>query len=190
MRNPTTGPQALEQSTNDDSAATSRKADKKSRKQSKKMAKAMENGEHGRVTPSNAKKLIGVAKVVGPVLAPYAAKAATTAREGYNRMRAHRLGISVDDLGRFSGKGAALHARIAGDLEALRDLRSRGADRTEEDKITIERFSDTAENRLGELASAVRAAERMPPARRRSVHHSAAGELDRIENDLLRRFGL
>lgn len=164
--------------------------DRQARKQAKKQAKAEKQGELGRITPGNAKKALGVAKVIGPALAPYAMKAASTAREGYDRMRARRLGTSVEDLGRFTGRGAALHARIAGDADALRDLRSRAAGSTGRDGVPTEQFADTAEKRLTELTSAVRAAERMPSSRRRATHRAVSGELSRIEDDLLNRLGV
>ena len=163
---------------------------KQETKQAAQRAKQAQNGEHGKLTPGNAKKIVGIVTAVGPAIAPFAGRAAVLAREGYDRMRAHRLGVAVDDLGRFSGKGAGLHARISGDANALTDLRARTAGRTDEENRTAERFADTAEHRLGELASAVRATERMPPARRRAAHHAVEGELDRIEDDLLRRFGI
>ena len=166
------------------------KSAKEARKQARDEAKVREKGESGRLTPGNAKKLVGVAKIVGPVLAPYAARAAAHARATYDQARARQLGVPVDELGSFTGRGAALHARISGDLQGLRDLRSRTDERSAEDEAAIERFASTAETRLGELTSAIRAAERMPAARRRSVHQAAASELDRVENDLLRRFGL
>lgn len=165
-------------------------AAKATRQLAKDEAKLHEKGESGHLTPGTAKKFVGVAKILGPVLAPYAARAAAAAREGYERARAYQLGVPVDDLGRFTGKGAALHARIAGDAQALRDLRSRTGERPDQDQVTVEQFAEAAETRLGDLTSAVRAAERMPVARRRSVHQATASELDRIENDLLRRFGL
>ncbi|NHD18882.1 hypothetical protein G9447_13955 [Actinopolyspora sp. BKK1] len=137
------------------------------------------------MTPGNAKKVVGVAKIVGPVLAPYAAQAATGARETYERFRARRLGVAVEDVSRFSGRGAALHARIAGDAKALEELRHRGDGADE----SVTRFVDSAQRRLEEMSSAVRAAERMPASRRRAAHRAVDGELGRIEDDLLRRFG-
>lgn len=171
-------------------AAQRVKEAKQQTKQAAQRAKQAQSGEHGKLTPGNAKKLVGIVAAVGPAIAPFAGRAAVMAREGYDRMRAHRLGVAVDDLGRFSGKGAGLHARISGDANALADLRARTAGRTDEENRAAERFADTAEHRLGELASAVRATERMPPGRRRSAHHAVEGELDRIEDDLLRRFGI
>lgn len=172
-------------------AAQAEKANvKASMKADKREAKAAHKGEHGRVTPSNAKKYLGVAKVVGPAIAPFALKAASGAREGYDRMRARQLGIPVDDLGRYSGKGAALHARIAGVANALDDLRSGTASRNDERAVATEQFVEAAERRMEQLTSAVRAAERMPTARRRAAHRAVSGELNRIEDDLLQKLGI
>ncbi|WP_207631135.1 MULTISPECIES: DUF6474 family protein [unclassified Actinopolyspora] len=168
-----------------DEAKQQRRAERTARKADKRAVKAAQKGEHGRITPGNAKKVVGVAKIVGPVLAPYAAQAATGARETYERFRARRLGVAVEDVSRFSGRGAALHARIAGDAKALEELRHRGDGADE----SVTRFVDSAQRRLEEMSSAVRAAERMPASRRRAAHRAVDGELGRIEDDLLRRFG-
>ncbi|MGJ7909114.1 DUF6474 family protein [Actinopolyspora sp. H202] len=155
-------------------------------KLAKQRYKAASKGEAGRITPGNARKAVGVARVIGPALAPYAAQAASAARETYERARARRLGVAVTEVDRFSGRGAALHARIAGDSTALRDLRER--EQSDRGDTEVTRFVDSAQQRLSELASAVRAAERMPAGRRRSAHRAVRGELGRIEDDLLRRF--
>lgn len=159
---------------------------KRAAKHEKAAAKATEKGEHGRVTPGNAKKIISIARVAGPAIAPYAMKAASAAGASYDRMRARRMGVPVEDLPKFSGRGASLHARIARDVEELRDLRSRTADADS----TAGRFAVSAENRLAHLASAVRAAERMPTARRRATHRSVERDLNRIEDDLLAQLGV
>jgi hypothetical protein len=136
-----------------------------------------------RITPGNVKNIIRVAKVAAPVLAPFVLKAVSAARESLDRMRARRLGVPVDELSRFTGKGAALHARIASDTDALRDLHASGDQESAS-------FANAARDRLAKLTSAVGAAERMPAARRRAVHRSVAGELGRLEDDLLRRLGV
>ena len=164
------------------------KAAKEARKQAAIEAKHRQKGEFGRLSPGSAKKYVGLAKVLGPVAAPYLAQGAAAVRAALDRRRARKLGVPVDELGRFTGRGAALHARIASDQQALRELRS--VERSDQERAEVEKFASTAESRLGELTSAVRAAERMPAARRRSVHQAAAAELDRVENDLLRRYGL
>ncbi|GAB3286325.1 DUF6474 family protein [Parasphingorhabdus pacifica] len=171
-------------------AKAEKKQAKKADKTAKKHEKAVKKGEFGRVTPSRAKKAVAIAKVLGPPLIPFALKAASAARESYEQLRARRLGVSADELGRYSGRGAALHARIAGNAEALRELRARSAGRSDEESLVVEQFAERAQARLTELTSAIRVAERMPASRRRAAHQAAAGELGRIEDDLLRRFGV
>ncbi|MBB5154240.1 DUF6474 family protein [Saccharopolyspora phatthalungensis] len=184
MKKRTTGRRIPEKGT-----ADFRKAVKRAKKADKKVAKAIEKGEHGRITPGNAKKIIGVAKVVGPVLLPFALRAASAARERYERMRARRLGVPVDDLGKFTGRGAALHARIAGDTDALHDLRAQSAT-SEESSLAAEQYAERTGARLEQLTSAVRAAERMPTQRRKSTHRAVNAELGQIEDDLLTHFGV
>lgn len=141
------------------------------------------NRSKPRLTPARAKNLIGLAKVVGPavvpVVAPYAVRAASAARDALDRMRARKLGVGVEDLANYSGRGGALHARIAGAAQAAADLR-----------VSDAAFADSSEARLTQLAAAVRAAERMPGARRKAAHKAIAQELDRLEEDLLRRLGV
>ncbi|MEB3372045.1 DUF6474 family protein [Saccharopolyspora mangrovi] len=168
-------------------APVGKKAAKALRKADKQTAKAIKKGEYGAVTPGNAKKIIGIAKIVGPVLAPFALRAASSVRASYDRSRARKLGVPVADLGSFTGHGAALHARIAGDSDALRDLRKQA---TDEQRGTAETYAEQAEARLAQLTSAVRAAERMPAQRRRSAHRAVDQELGRLESELLTRFGV
>jgi hypothetical protein len=142
-----------------------------------------------RFTPKRAKNALAVVKVVGPVVipvvAPYVLRALGEARDRYDRMRAHRLGVPVTDLSKYSGRGGSLHARISGVAEAVVDLRERdGA--TADDKA----FADRAETTLRQLAAAVRAAERMPTARRKAAHRAASKELDQLEEHLLQRLGV
>ncbi len=140
-----------------------------------------------RITPSRAKNLVGVARIVlpavVPVISPYLLKAAGTAREQLDRMRARRIGVDVGDLAKFSGRGGALHARIAGAADALAELAAK------DDPVTRE-FTTRGRDTLTTLAAAVRAAERMPTTRRRAAHQAVAAELDRIESELLRRLGV
>lgn len=183
------GTKAVKQGAKAETKAAKQEA-KAADKAAKRDEKARKKGEHGRFTPGDARKAVGVAKILGPALAPYAWQAFTAARDGYDRARARRLGVPVDDLGRFTGRGAALHARIAGDAEALRDLRTRTGGRSAAEISLVEKFADQAESRLGQLTSAVRAAEHMPAPRRRAAHRAVTGELDRIEADLLQRLGV
>ncbi len=169
------------------SAAVGKKAAKALLKADKRTAKAIKKGEFGTVTPGNTKKIIGIAKIVGPLLLPFVLRAVRTVRESYDRSRARKLGVPVDDLGKFTGHGASLHARIAGDSVALRDLREQS---TGEERGHARTYADQAEARLAQLTSAVRAAERMPSPRRKSAHRAVDQELSRIEDELLTRFGV
>lgn len=141
-----------------------------------------------RITPGKAKNAVGVAKVLGPavlpVLAPYAMRALAGVRSGYDRLRARRLGVDVGQLDKFSGHGGALHARIAGDLDAVRELAD---NRTNESDV---RFAGQAQSTLDKLTAAVRAAERMPTARRKAAHRAVSAELDTLERELLDRLGV
>lgn len=142
-----------------------------------------------RFTPKKAKNALAVAKIVGPavipVVAPIALRAAGEVRDRLDRLKARRLGVDVTNLHQYSGRGGALHARITGAAEAIDELRDRpGA--TAEDR----EFADRSELTLRQLAAAVRAAERMPSARRRAAHKAAGTELDELEQRLLSRLGL
>ncbi len=135
------------------------------------------------ITPKRAKNLVGVAKVIGPalipVLAPVIVRGAGMLSEQYDRYRARRLGIDVADIGKYSGYGARLHARIVGFAEAMEPLRASDAS-----------WVSKTEERLTQLLAAVRAAERMPTARRKAAHRAVGTDLDVLEQELLRRLNV
>jgi hypothetical protein len=153
------------------------------------MALRKPKAEESRITPKKAKNALAVAKIIGPavipVVAPYLVRALGEVRDRYDRARANRMGVPVEELARFSGRGGTLHARISGVAAAIVDLRGRdGA--TEDDRA----FADRSETTLRQLTAAVRAAERMPSARRKAAHRAAATELDQLEERLLHRLGV
>jgi hypothetical protein len=134
-------------------------------------------------TPGRAKNLVGVAKVVAPalipVLAPVIARGAGVLSEQYDRYRARRLGIDVADIGKYSGYGARLHARIVGFSESMETLRATDSD-----------WVSKTEARLAQLLAAVRASERMPTARRKAAHRAVGTDLEMLEQELLRRLNV
>jgi Family of unknown function (DUF6474) len=143
-------------------------------------------------TAARAKRLIGVGKAVAPLLAPYALAAAGVVRSQWDARRAARLGVEPGQIAKFSGPGGALHARISRIAETLDRLESgAGIDGT---GITVtdeaRRFVADTRPRLADLAVAVRAAEQMPSARRRTAYRAVGGELDRVEVELLTRLGV
>lgn len=151
--------------------------------------KAADGEQPPRITPSKAKNAVAVTKIIGaavlPVVTPYLTKSAGTVRDGWDRMRARRLGVGIDELARYTGRGGGLHARLAGAANALTELRDKpGASNGDVS------WSDSTETKLRQLTAAVRAAERMPGPRRRAAHKAVSAELDQIEETLLHRLGV
>jgi len=151
--------------------------------------KAKKIAGEGKFTPKNARNALGVAKVIGPalipVVAPFAVQAAGRLREAYDRYQARKLGVDVERLGEFTGRGAALHARISGLSEGLADLK-KSAKATDADV----RFASDSQATLEQLAASVRASERMPTPRRKATARAVADELDQLEDQLLHRLGV
>ncbi|MEV6428405.1 DUF6474 family protein [Nocardia sp. NPDC051463] len=129
------------------------------------------------------RKYLGVARVLIPVLAPLAYRAATFIRGRIDSRRAHQLGIGIEQLGDFSGHGAKLQARIANAEGALGKIdNSKNGDGPT--------FVKATQDRLDNLIAAVQTAEQMPAPRRRAVHASISNELSGIEADVLARLGV
>jgi hypothetical protein len=139
------------------------------------------------LTASRAKRMIGVSKAVAPLLAPYALAAAGVARARWDAHRAARLGVDPGQLSTFAGPGGALHARLSRVAEALTELDS---DSEVHATGAARRFATDTRPRLADLSVAVRAAEQMPSTRRRTAYRAIAGELDRIEIELLAHLGV
>ncbi len=153
------------------------RAEKKASKKASK--KALEQVS----TPKKVKNFLAVARILAPVLAPLAYKAATMARTQLDEARARKIGVDVHQLGDFTGHGAALNARIAGLENSLNELTEHNAD-------DAAAFRESSRSRLSDLATAVHAAERMPTARRKAAHRAVATELDDIDAQLLKRLGV
>jgi hypothetical protein len=162
---------------------TRRKATKRARKEAgkaqKELSKEAGTAAPKDLTPASTKRLIGVGRAVAPLLLPYVIAGATVARDRWDTHRARQLGVPADQLGRYSGRGGALHARLARAGEALNEL-----------PADARGFADETRPRLADLAVAVRAAEQMPAGRRRTAFRAIAGELDRIEDTLLGHLGI
>lgn len=125
---------------------------------------------------------LGLAKVATPVLLPMLYKVVSNAQGSSAPPAAVDLrseGINA------SGPGAALGVRIVR-LEQTLDQLSTA--RSGERAITD--FIASTRSRLGDLRTAVEAAEITPTAQRREVHSSISGELDRINKDVFARLGV
>lgn len=171
-------------------AADAKKAAKRGADRDDDDTAAGEGGPQDPLTGAKIKRYVGIARILIPVVAPIVYQAVGTARDRWDAHRARQFGIAPDELNEFTGRGAALYARIHNLALSARDLRTRhgGSQGGRAGEITS--FVDDAEQRLTDLESAVRAAEQMPASRRRSAHVAIGGELDRIENRLLGLWGV
>lgn len=146
--------------------------------------KAAARAERDPFSPGQVKKYIGVARVLVPVLAPLAYRGATYVRGQLDARKAKQLGVGVNQLGDYAGHGGRLQARITNTRAALDKIENGDGGKD------TQQFLTSARNRLEALDSAVRTADQMPAARRRSVHASIATELSKIEADVLARLGV
>ncbi len=184
-------------------AKAAAKADASARKAEAKASHAAEKGRlksetlaakqaerERRAREWNAKKVqryLGMAKVLAPLLAPYAMAAAGSLRHRLDDHRSRRLGVSPDELGGYSGPGGRLHARLSRIARTITELREDG---TVDRDQAAKRFADETEPRLHDLAAAVRAAENMPAARRKAAFRTVSADLDRLEVRLLDHLGV
>lgn len=144
--------------------------------------KAAQRG--GKLSVSQIRKYIGIARLLTPVLAPLIYRGAVVVRGQLDQQRAAKMGIAAEELGSYTGHGAHLSARIAGAERSANDIAAQF-----NDAETVA-FTTAIRGRLAELSTAVRAAEQMPTPRRRAAHHAIAAELDGVEADLLARLGV
>lgn len=169
-------------------AKADRKAVKKADKAREAEAKSDAKGPDP-VTGAKVKRYIGIARVVVPIVAPLLYQAAGTARARWDEHRARQFGVAPEQLADFTGRGAALYARIHNLASSTRDLAERrGADGDRAAEVRA--FAEQTGARLTDLEAAVRSAEQMPADRRRRAHQAAAAELDRIETRLLSFWGV
>ncbi len=131
------------------------------------------------------RRVLAVSRLLAPVVVPVAYRAAVAGRGWIDERRADRLGVPLSEIGRFSGHGARLSARIAGAEQSLRLV----AEKNPKDPETRQ-FVAALNQRLTDLAAAVTAAEHMPGARRRAAHTAISSQLDGVEADLLARMGV
>lgn len=128
--------------------------------------------EKGKINKDTAKRYVGFASVVLPVVAPLALKGISSAQATRG--------------GQLSANPAtALDNRISSIRQSVDKLAANRGDEAD-----IARFSKQTESRLNDLATAVESAESVPTAERRNVHKSISGELDRINRDVLARLGV
>ena len=146
----------------------------------------LQAAREGRVlAPARIRRTMTAARLLAPVIVPVAYRAAITARGVLDERRADRLGVPLTELGRFSGHGGRLSARIAGAEQSLR-LATEKNPRDNETK----QFTAAITDRLAALSAAVTAAENMPGPGRRAAQATIAEQLDGIDADIMARLGV
>jgi Family of unknown function (DUF6474) len=137
------------------------------------------------LSPTRIRRVLTVSRLLAPILTPLIYRAAMAARALIDQRRADQLGIPLPQIGRFSGHGAQLSARISGAEKSLLLVQEKKPKDAE-----TKQFVSAISERLTDLSAAVAAAENMPAARRRSAHSAISSQLDGIEADLMARLGL
>lgn len=78
------------------------------------------------LSPTRIRRLLTVSRLLAPILTPVIYRAAMAARGLIDQRRADQLGVPLAQIGRFSGHGARLSARVGGSraTHRRRQLRS------------------------------------------------------------------
>lgn len=137
------------------------------------------------LSPTRIRRLLTVSRLLAPILTPVIYRAAMAARGLIDQRRADQLGVPLAQIGRFSGHGARLSARVGGAERSLRMVQEK-----KPKDVETKQFVSAVTNRLTDLSAAVAAAEHMPAKRRRTAHSAISSQLDGIEADLMARLGL
>jgi hypothetical protein len=137
------------------------------------------------LSPTRIRRLLTVSRLLAPIVVPLTYRVAIAARGLIDQRRADQLGVPLAQIGRFSGHGGRLSARIAGAEQSLRTVH----DNKPKDAET-KQFTAAISDRLTDLAAAVAAAENMPTVRRRGAQAAISRQLDEIDADLMARLGL
>lgn len=153
-----------------------RKGLKAKRRHERRMAEnTLEQLRAGRLNAGTFKRYAGLARVALPVMLPLIYRAITAGREQVVDARARRIGVSAEELARFSGHGADLKARIDGINRTLnKDCLPGG-------------FVRDVEDRLAELHTATDNAEFMTPEQRRRAHATISRDIDAVTQEIQER---
>jgi len=137
------------------------------------------------LSPNRVRRTVAVSRILAPVAVPLVYRAAMGIRGVIDQRRADRLGVPLSQIGRFSGHGAQLSARIAGAQRSLQMVQEKRLKDAE-----TRQFVTAIGERLIDLSAAVTVAENMPAARRRMAHAAIAKQLDEVDADVMARLGL
>ncbi|MCZ9309565.1 DUF6474 family protein [Corynebacterium uberis] len=153
------------------------KAEQKGLKAKRKHERAMANTrvaelKAGRFNAGNVRRWLGAARLITPIALPLVYRLITMGQERVNEARAHKYGVSADQLAAFAGHGAPQKARIAGIRNSL-------------DKATLPAgFIKDVKARLAELDAATDNAEYMTAQQRRRAHEGISRDIDQLTGQI------
>jgi len=130
--------------------------------------------------PKTLRRLLLVAKIIGPAVAAGAMKTSTGVRGAMDDRRARQLGVPVEDVAAYKGPAGTVQARIVGLSTAVDELRSR---RSSDPKVN--RFAGSTTSRLAELSAAATATLSMPSPTRRAALRAISADLDQLDAELM-----
>lgn len=153
-----------------------RKGLKAKRKHELKMAEnTLNQMKAGRLNSANFKRYAGFVRVALPVLLPFIYRGITAGREQLVEARARKVGVSADQLARYSGHGADLKARIDGIDSSLGNSHLPSG------------FVLDVKDRLSELRTATDNAEFMTTEQRRRAHATISRDIDGVTQEIQER---
>ncbi|MFT4087176.1 MAG: DUF6474 family protein [Gordonia sp. (in: high G+C Gram-positive bacteria)] len=178
--------QRAERKTHKAAGKAQKKASKAEVKTIAAQAKADEKAaaKAGVLAPVKVKRYLTVGRMLAPVAAPLAYRAAIAARQQIAEAQARRAGVSASVLSQYGGPSATLRARI--DSARTTATKVAGTESTAEGREFVAAMS----KRLDNLLVATDAADTMPPSQRRAAQRAIENELTAIDNDLLARLNV
>lgn len=147
-------------------------------------AQAQADADARPFSPARVKRFLTVARLVSPIVAPIAYRAAVAGRAQLQELQATRVGVAPQKFAEFGGYGAPLQARIAAARDSITKLASL------DDGAETRSFIAAMTERLDNLKVATDAAETMAPTQRKAAFQAVDQELLAIDADLLARLGV
>lgn len=149
---------------------------KRKQKHERKLAKQeLAIAKAGRLNKDTVKRYLGVARLLLPLAIPLFYRVMTAGKQQVENRRARALGVSPEQLAKFSGHGAALHAK----LETL--------DKPLENANVPSGFKKDVRKRVQELHTAIDNAENLAPEQRKRTHDSITKEIERLSSEIQAR---
>ncbi|MGP6175631.1 DUF6474 family protein [Corynebacterium sp. A21] len=146
---------------------------KKKRKHERKLAQTeLARIKAGKFNKDKVNRWLSTSRLLLPVLLPLIYRGVNAGREKFVEARAQQIGVTADELAKFSGHGASIKARLQGIQHSL-----------DESSLTPG-FVRDSEERLKELGAAVDNAEFMTAEQRRRAHRSINRDIDQLVDQI------